>query len=54
MRKKETIRGWVVYITHLSILIILAGAIIGIFFGFNAFLNLPEGETTSVRTRPRY
>jgi cytochrome c biogenesis protein len=42
-----------VYITHLSILIILAGAIIGIFFGFNAFLNLPEGETTAVAYRDR-
>jgi cytochrome c biogenesis protein len=40
-----------VYITHLSILIILAGAIIGLFFGYNAFLNLPEGETSSVAYR---
>jgi len=37
-----------VYITHLSILVILAGAIIGIFFGYNAFLNLPEGDVSSV------
>lgn len=37
-----------VYITHLSILIILAGAIIGIFFGFKGFLNLPEGEISDV------
>ncbi|MDI6743937.1 MAG: cytochrome c biogenesis protein ResB [Thermodesulfovibrionales bacterium] len=37
-----------VYITHLSILLILIGAIIGIFFGFKASLNLPEGETYSV------
>lgn len=42
-----------VYITHLSILIILAGAIIGLFFGFNAFLNLPEGETSSVAYKDR-
>jgi len=40
-----------VYITHLSILIILVGAIIGVFFGFNAFLNLPEGEISSVAYR---
>ena len=40
-----------VYITHLSILIILAGAIIGLFFGFNAFLNLPEGQMSSVAFR---
>ncbi|RMG06113.1 MAG: cytochrome c biogenesis protein ResB, partial [Nitrospirae bacterium] len=37
-----------VYITHLSILIILAGAVIGIFFGFKGFLNLPEGYTSEV------
>ena len=42
-----------VYITHLSILIILAGAIIGIFFGYNAFLNLPEGETSSAAYKDR-
>jgi len=37
-----------VYITHFSILIILIGAIIGIFFGFKGFLNLPEGEVSNV------
>lgn len=37
-----------VYITHFSILIILAGAVIGIFFGFKGFLNLPEGEVSNV------
>lgn len=42
-----------VYITHLSILIILAGAIIGLFFGYNAYLNLPEGETSSVAYKDR-
>ncbi|RPI34246.1 MAG: cytochrome c biogenesis protein ResB, partial [Nitrospiraceae bacterium] len=42
-----------VYITHLSILIILAGAIAGIFLGYNAFLNLPEGETSSVAFKDR-
>ncbi len=42
-----------VYIVHLSILIILAGAILGIFFGYNAFLNLPEGEISSVAYRDR-
>lgn len=34
-----------VYITHFSILVILLGAVIGIFFGFKGFLNLPEGKT---------
>jgi len=42
-----------VYIVHLSILIILAGAILGIFFGYNAILNLPEGETSSVAYKDR-
>lgn len=37
-----------VYITHFSILIILGGAIVGIFFGFKGFLNLPEGATSAV------
>jgi len=37
-----------VYITHFSILVILLGAVIGIFFGFKGFLNLPEGKTYSV------
>src|SRR3972149_4899071 len=37
-----------VYITHLSIILIFAGAIIGSFFGFKAFLNLPEGEVSKV------
>ena len=35
-----------VYVTHLSILIILLGAIIGVSFGFNASLSLPEGEVS--------
>jgi len=42
-----------VYITHLSILVILAGAIVGLVFGFNAFLPLQEGETTSVAYKDR-
>lgn len=37
-----------VYITHFSILLILLGAVIGIFFGFNGFLNLPEGKAYAV------
>lgn len=37
-----------VYITHFSIVIILIGAIIGIFFGFKGFLNLPEGMVSDV------
>jgi cytochrome c biogenesis protein len=37
-----------IYITHFSILVILLGALIGIFFGFKGFLNLPEGKAYSV------
>ncbi|MCL4536822.1 MAG: cytochrome c biogenesis protein ResB [Nitrospirae bacterium] len=37
-----------VYVTHLSILIILTGAVVGIFWGFNASLNLLEGTTSPV------
>ncbi len=37
-----------VYITHVSILLIFTGALIGSFFGFKAFLNLPEGSAAQV------
>jgi cytochrome c biogenesis protein len=37
-----------VYITHLSLLTILVGAVVGIYFGFNGYLNLLEGEQSSV------
>jgi cytochrome c biogenesis protein len=43
--------GWTrlgVYITHLSILIILIGAVVGVFFGFNGFLMLREGQESAV------
>jgi cytochrome c biogenesis protein len=36
-----------VYMVHLSILVILAGVLIGSFFGFQAYVYLPEGRTTS-------
>jgi cytochrome c biogenesis protein len=42
-----------VYITHFSILIILAGAIIGSRLGFNGFLPLQEGETSAVAYKER-
>ena len=35
-----------VYITHVSIILIFVGALIGSFFGFKAFLNLPEGQAS--------
>lgn len=37
-----------VYVVHLSILIVMAGAVIGMLFGFNATLPLPEGKTSAV------
>ena len=37
-----------VYVTHVSIILIFSGALIGAFFGFKAFLNLPEGEASNV------
>ena len=37
-----------VYVVHMSIILIFVGAIIGAVFGFNAFLNLPEGEQSDV------
>ena len=37
-----------VYITHFSILIILAGSIAGIIFGFRGFLPLQEGKASSI------
>jgi cytochrome c biogenesis protein len=36
-----------VYIIHLSILIIITGAIIGSLLGFEAFVNIPEGESSN-------
>lgn len=43
-----------VYIVHFSILVILLGAVAGIFFGFKGFLNLPEGAVSTVAyTRDR-
>ena len=36
-----------VYVVHLSILVILVGAIIGTFFGYKAYVFLPEGRSAS-------
>ena len=35
-----------VYITHLSVIIIILGALVGSIFGFEAFVNLLEGTST--------
>lgn len=37
-----------VYLTHFSILFILIGVMVGVRFGFNGFLNLPEGAVSNV------
>jgi cytochrome c biogenesis protein len=36
-----------VYVTHLSIIIIFIGAIIGNVFGFKGYVNIPEGESVT-------
>ncbi|MEW6079975.1 MAG: cytochrome c biogenesis protein ResB [Thermodesulfobacteriota bacterium] len=36
-----------VYVVHLSVLLLLAGALIGSLFGFDGYINLPEGESTN-------
>jgi len=38
------------YLVHLSVLLILMGGIIGSFFGFEAYVNIPEGETVETVT----
>lgn len=37
-----------IYITHFSLLIILIGAVIGVFFGFKGHLSLPEGSISNI------
>ena len=39
-----------VYVVHLSVLIILIGALVGSFFGFEAYVNIPEGEQVDTVT----
>ena len=34
-----------VYTVHLSVLLLLMGGLVGSFFGFEGFVNIPEGET---------
>ncbi len=34
-----------VYIVHISVLLLLIGGLIGSIFGFDGFVNIPEGET---------
>ena len=48
--EKGVVSRFGVYVTHLSIIIIFIGAIIGNVFGFKGFANIVEGQ--SVRTIP--
>ncbi len=45
--EKGTYSHFGVYVIHLSILIIIAGAIISSLLGFNAYVNIAEGESTN-------
>ena len=41
-----------VYVVHLSVIFLLLGGLVGSLFGFEGFVNLPEGETTdTIRIR---
>lgn len=48
MTQKGVLSRLGVYITHTSIILIFVGALIGSFFGFKAFLNIPEGSASKV------
>jgi len=37
-----------VYIVHLSVIFLLVGGLVGSFFGFEGFVNIPEGEATDI------
>ena len=41
--EKSSWSPFVVYLVHFSILIIIAGAVIGSFLGFDGYANIPEG-----------
>jgi cytochrome c biogenesis protein len=41
-----------VYIVHMSVIFLLVGGLVGSFFGFEGFVNIPEGEATdTIRLR---
>ncbi|MGC1455958.1 MAG: cytochrome c biogenesis protein ResB [Nitrospirota bacterium] len=48
MTQKGVLSRLGVYVTHTSIILIFVGALIGSFFGFKAFLNIPEGSASKV------
>jgi len=49
-RRRWTRAG--VYVVHTSVVLLLAGGLIGSFFGFEGYVNIPEGEATdTIRLR---
>ena len=50
--EKHSVSRLAVYVTHLSIVIILIGSMIGSFYGYKGYVNIPEGGIVStVKTR---
>ncbi len=45
LTKKEWLGRLGPYLTHFSLIIILAGSLIGNIWGFKAYINIPEGES---------
>ncbi len=37
-----------VYLIHLSVLVVMAGFIVGFFFGFEGHMSIPEGESSAI------
>lgn len=48
---KGALSLWGPYLTHLSILVIFAGAVVGGILGFNGYTTITEGQSTSVYAR---
>jgi cytochrome c biogenesis protein len=46
--KKQAYSRLGVYITHLSLLVIMLGSVIGSLWGFNGYINIPEGTSYPV------
>ncbi|HUT71311.1 MAG TPA: cytochrome c biogenesis protein ResB [Desulfatiglandales bacterium] len=44
--EKGAFSGFAAYVIHVSILVVIAGALIGSQWGFKAFVNIAEGEST--------
>ena len=53
MTQKGLYSRFGVYITHISVILIFTGALIGSFFGFKAFLNVPEAWASTFMNQVR-